>query len=165
MDLYQRHGRALLRKAARILGSRADAEDLVHALFLDLLQKGEEPDLPYLHRAITNRCLGFLRDESNRARLLEAHDVALRGPARTRCDERAIGMDLLVKLVAAVDERTLEIVIYRWFDDMTQEEIATLLGISRKTVGAKLDDVRAVVARLAGGELTPVAPPREGERS
>jgi RNA polymerase sigma factor (sigma-70 family) len=158
MDLYQRHGRALLRKAERILQSRADAQDMVHALFVDLLQKGEaaeNPDLPYLYRAITNRCLGFMRDESNRARLLEAHDEALRGPVRTLCDEHVIGMDMLVKLAAAVDERTLEIVFYRYFDDMTQEEVATMLGISRKTVGKKLDDVRAVVASLAGDAAEP----------
>jgi RNA polymerase sigma-70 factor, ECF subfamily len=160
MDLYQRHGRALLRKAERILQSKADAQDMVHALFVDLLQKGEEPDLPYLYRAITNRCLGFMRDESNRTRLLEAHDDALRGPVRTACDEHVIGMDMLVKLAAAVDERTLEIVFYRYFDDMTQEEVATMLGISRKTVGKKLDDVRAVVASLAGAE-----PPPEGGAS
>ena len=158
MDLYQRHGRALLRKAERILQSKADAQDMVHALFVDLLQKQEEPDLPYLFRAITNRCLGFMRDESNRARLLEAHDDALRGPVRTTCDEHVIGMDMLVKLAAAVDERTLEIVFYRYFDDMTQEEVATMLGISRKTVGKKLDDVRAVVASLAGsGDEPPPA--------
>ncbi len=151
MDLYQRHGRALLRKAERILQSKADAQDMVHALFVDLLAKGEEPDLPYLYRAITNRCLGFMRDESNRARLLEAHDDALRGPVRTRCDEHVIGMDMLVKLAAAVDERTLEIVFYRYFDDLTQEEIAVLLGLSRKTIGKKLDDVREIVSSLAGG--------------
>lgn len=151
MDLYQRHGRALLRKAERILQSKGDAQDMVHALFVDLLQKGEEPDLPYLYRAITNRCLGFMRDESNRARLLEEHDEALRGPVRTRCDEHVIGMDMLVKLGAALDERTLEIAMCRYFDDMTQEEIAVLLGISRKTVGKKLDDVRAAVRDLAGG--------------
>jgi RNA polymerase sigma-70 factor, ECF subfamily len=166
MDLYQRHGRALLRKAERILQSKADAQDMVHALFVDLLQKGaggqaEEPDLPYLYRAITNRCLGFMRDESNRTRLLEAHDDTLRGPVRTACDEHVIGMDMLVKLAAAVDERTLEIVFYRYFDDMTQEEVATMLGISRKTVGKKLDDVRAVVASLAGV----AEPPPEGGAS
>ena len=153
MDLYRRHGRALLRKAERILRSKADAQDLVHALFLDLLAKGrsdEEIDLAYLYRAITNRCLGFMRDESNRSRLLEAHDDVLRGPIRTTCDDHVIGMDMLVKLAASLDEQTLEIVFYRYFDDMTQEEVATMLGISRKTVGKKLDDVRAVVASLAG---------------
>lgn len=151
MDPYARYGRALLRKAERILGSRADAQDVVHALFVDLLQRNEDVDLPYLYRAVTNRCLTFLRDEKNRARLLSANDDALRGPVRTRCDDRILDLDLLAKLVSSLDESTVEILVYRFFDDMTQEEIAEVVGISRKTVGKKLDDVRDAVVRLGGG--------------
>jgi RNA polymerase sigma-70 factor, ECF subfamily len=151
MEAYARYGPALRRKAERILRSRDDAQDLVHGLFVDLLQRGESaPDLPWLYRAITNRCLTFLRDETNRARLLDANDDALRGQKRTRCDERAIGLDLLLKLTASLDESALEVLFYRHFDDMTQEEIASMLGISRKTVQKRLDDVRSAVVRLGG---------------
>jgi RNA polymerase sigma-70 factor (ECF subfamily) len=150
MDAYARYGRALLRKAERILGSRADAQDLVQALFVDLLQREGDVDLPYLYRAITNRCLTFLRDEKNRARLLAEHDDALRGPVRTREGDRVVDLDLLAKLVSTLDETTVEILVYRFFDDMTQEEIADVTGISRKTVGKKLDDVRDAVVRLGG---------------
>lgn len=154
-DAYARYGRALLRKAERILQSRDDAEDIVHAFFTDLLAGADGGssvviDLPYLYRSITNRCLTFLRDSKNRARLLETHDLALRGTIRTRCDDRAIDMDLLLKLTQALDEPTLEILVCRFFDDMTQEEIAEHVGVSRKTVGKKLDDIRAEVARLVG---------------
>lgn len=160
-DAYARYGRALLRKAERILQSRADAQDIVHALFTDLLQREERPpnattstplDLPYLYRAVTNRCLTYVRDEKNRARLLEGHDDALRGAVRTpllAADDRAIDMDLLRKLTHTLDEATLEVVVCRFFDDMTQEEIAEFLGISRKTVGRKLDDAREAVVRLS----------------
>jgi len=58
-------------------------------------------------------------------------------------------MDLLLKLTQALDESTLEILVCRFFDDMTQEEVADTLGISRKTVGRKLEDVRAAVERLS----------------
>lgn len=150
MDAYQRWGRALLRKAERILGNRADAQDLVQALFVDLHAKGAtDLDLPYLYRAITNRCLTFLRDERNRARLLQGNDEALRGPVRTQCEDRVIGIDLLSKLVTTLDERALEILIYRWFDDMTQEEIADVIGLSRKTIGKVLGDIEAAVRSLA----------------
>jgi RNA polymerase sigma-70 factor, ECF subfamily len=158
MELYARHGRALLRKAERMLGSRADAQDLVQGLFVDLLERGnadDRVDLAYLYRAVTNRCLTFLRDETNRARLRDAHDEALRGPVRTRCDDRVIDLDLLQKLARTLDDKAFEILTYRFFDDMTHEEIATMTGLSRKTVGKKLDDVREAVGRLVGAGGAP----------
>jgi RNA polymerase sigma-70 factor (ECF subfamily) len=152
MEAYARYGRALLRKAGRLLGNAEDARDLVQGLFADLAQRPDTPtDLPYLYRAVTNRCLTFLRDESNRARLLVRHDVALLPPGRSRCDERAIGLDLLTKLVRELDAEACEVMTYRYLDDLTQEEIAELLGVSRKTVGKRLDKVKDAVRRVAGG--------------
>ena len=153
MEAYERHGRALVRKAVRILGNAEDARDLVQGLFVDLHVRGETPtDLPYLYRAVTNRCLTFLRDETNRARLLERNDTSLFPAARTACDDQAIGLDLLTKLVAVLDESETEVLTYRYLDDMTQDEIATLLGVSRKTIGKRLDRVREAVRRMTGVE-------------
>ena len=53
-----------------------------------------------------------------------------------------------------LDDAETEVLTYRFFDDMTQDEIATLLGLSRKTVGKRLDRVRAGRAahrRVRGG--------------
>jgi len=133
-----------------MLGNADDARDVVQSLFLDLHAKPDVPlDLPYLYRAVTNRCLTFLRDESNRGRLLEVHDVAARPVGRTACDDHVIGVDLLTKLVRELDEGDCEVLAYRYLDDMTQEEIAELLGLSRKTIGKRLDRIRATVQRLA----------------
>jgi RNA polymerase sigma-70 factor (ECF subfamily) len=155
MEAYERHGRALLRKAMRILGNAEDARDVVQGLFVDLHERGEAPgDLAYLYRAVTNRCFTYLRDERNRARLLARNDVALVPPARAACDDQAIGLDLLVKLMAVLGEAEIEVLTYRYLDDMTQEEIAELTGVSRKTVGHRLDKIREAVRRVtgAGGE-------------
>jgi RNA polymerase sigma factor (sigma-70 family) len=153
MEAYERHGRALRRKAQRLLGNAADASDVVQGLFVDLLQRRDAPlDLPYLYRAVTNRCLTLLRDEANRARLLERCDPSLDAlvpPPRTPCDERAITLDLLAKLVRELEPDLCEILAYRYVDDMTQDEIATLLGLSRKTIGHRLDRIREAVARVA----------------
>jgi RNA polymerase sigma-70 factor, ECF subfamily len=153
MEAYERHGRALLRRAIRVLGNADDAGDVVQGLFVDLYQRGDVPtDLPYLYRSVTNRCLTLLRDESNRSRLLEKNDGALVPPARTRCDDHVIGVDLLTKLARELDESETEVLTYRYLDDMTQDEIASLLGLSRRTVGKRLDRVREVVRRVAGLE-------------
>jgi RNA polymerase sigma-70 factor (ECF subfamily) len=150
MEAYERYGRALLRKAERIVGNREDARDIVQALFADLVQRSDAPtDLPYLYRAVTNRCLTFLRDETNRARLLARHDDALAPAPRTACDDRLIGQDLVVKLVRELDPGESEVLAYRYLDDMTQEEIAELLGLSRKTIGKRLDRIREAVRKVA----------------
>src|SRR4051812_40255445 len=99
MDAYTRYGPALVRKARRILRNPDDAMDVVQSLFLDLLEKNQlELDLPYLYRAVTNRCISLLRNGANRARLLELQSPVLRGLERIRCDEQVIGLDLMTKL-------------------------------------------------------------------
>jgi RNA polymerase sigma-70 factor (ECF subfamily) len=150
-DAYRRFGPALVRKAERILRSRDDAVDLVQGLFVDLIQRRGTLELPYLYRAVTNRCLNFVRDEANRARLLERDAQSLEPAPRVRCDDHAIGTQLLVQLAGRLDERHLEVLVCRYFDDMTQEEIGAELALSRKTVGKRLDRIREEVLALVGG--------------
>lgn len=150
MHAYERYGRALVRKAERILRNRDDARDVVHSLFADMLEADDKSmELPYLYRAVTHRCLSYLRDETNRARLLAEHDDALRGPVRTRIDDRTVDMDLLVKLVGVLDDESAQVLTYRYLDEMTQEEIASMLGLSRKTIGKRLDAISDAVLRLS----------------
>lgn len=150
MDSYRRYGPALLRKAQRLLRNEEDARDAVQALFLELLQDGSKPtDLPYLYRMLTHRCLNLLRDQKNRARLIERELPALRGPVRIAPDTLALGLDTLRKLAAEVDEAVMETVIYRFFDDMGQEEIAGLMSVSRKTVQNRLARAEDALQQLA----------------
>ncbi|HEX4335357.1 MAG TPA: RNA polymerase sigma factor [Polyangiaceae bacterium] len=153
MDAYGRYAPALLRKARRLLGSPVDAEDVVHGLFVDLLQKNEPPpDLPYLYRAVTNRCLTLIRDRENRARLLACHEPALRGPVRTHIDDRAITLDLLARLVDGLDPAHVETLVYRFFDDLSLEEIADVMHVSRKTVQNRLSRVQNAIVGLGAGD-------------
>jgi RNA polymerase sigma-70 factor (ECF subfamily) len=146
---YRRYGPALVRKAERILRSRDDATDVVHALFADLIQRRVDTvDLPYLYRAVTNRCLNLLRDHATRSRLLAANPVA--PIARVRCDDEVIGGELLVKLVERLDEGHREVLVARFVDDLTQEEIAEHLGVSRKTIGKRLATIREAVIAIVG---------------
>jgi RNA polymerase sigma-70 factor (ECF subfamily) len=77
--IYRDHAAALFRLAYRITGTQADAEDVIHDLFVglpELLQRYEDRGhlLPWL-RAITVRiALGSLRRERRRSRLLAGAD-------------------------------------------------------------------------------------------
>lgn len=150
MDLYRRYGPALRRKCERMLGNRDDAEDVVQALFVDLLRRGrEDVDLPYLYRAATTRCLNLLRDASRRRALLARQGEDVLAPARERLAERLVSADLLARLAANLDRRSLEILSLHCQDGLSQEEVAKLLKISRRTVGKRLAKARRLVERLS----------------
>jgi RNA polymerase sigma-70 factor, ECF subfamily len=155
---YRTYGPALIRKAERLLRDRDDAVDVVHGLFADLVQRPPAAmDLPYLYRAVTNRCLNVVRDRGNRARLLARQEAAVAPRARVRCDDEVIGLQLLIRLADRLDAAHLEVLVCRFVDDMTQDEIADHLATSRKTIGKRLARIRDAVK-----ELGVAAPAREG---
>ena len=148
LEAYRTFGPALLRKAERMLSNREDASDVVQTLFAELIQRGGRIELPLLYRAVTNRCLNMIRDRKNRERLLAREEPTLRGMARLRCDDAVIGLDLLLKLSARLDSKHMEVLVCRYVDDMGVEEIAAVVGQSRKTVGKRLARIRQEVAAL-----------------
>jgi RNA polymerase sigma-70 factor (ECF subfamily) len=146
---YRAYGPALVRKAERVLRSREDAIDVVHALFVDLIPRWtRDVDLPYLYRAVTNRCLNLVRDRGTRARLLAREAVAAAPVGRVRLDDEVVGVGLIGALAERLDAGHLEVLVARFIDDMTQDEIAEHLGLSRKTIGKRLDRIRDEVTKL-----------------
>ena len=138
-----------------MLRSREDAVDVVHTLFADLLPTwNSDVDLPYLHRAVTNRCLNLVRDRGTRARLLEREQVAAAPIGRVRLDDEIVGVALLAALADRLDDPHLQILVCRFVDDMTQDEIAAHLAVSRKTVGKRLDRIREAVIALRREEAS-----------
>jgi RNA polymerase sigma-70 factor (ECF subfamily) len=134
-----------------MLRSREDAVDVVHALFVDLIPRWTtEMDLPYLYRAVTNRCLNVVRDRGNRARLLEREQTAAAPIGRVRLDDQIVGVGLIAALADRLDEGHMQVLVARFVDDMTQEEIADHLKLSRKTIGKRLDRIRDEVIALRG---------------
>jgi RNA polymerase sigma-70 factor (ECF subfamily) len=146
-------GPALVRKAERLLRSRDDAIDVVHALFADLIPTWTpDVDLPYLYRAVTNRCLNLVRDRGTRARLLQREPTAAAPLGRVQLDDEVVGLGLIAALADRLDDAHLQVLVCRFVDDMTQDEIAAHLGVSRKTIGKRLDRIRNEVTALRAGE-------------
>jgi RNA polymerase sigma-70 factor, ECF subfamily len=146
---YRAYGPALVRKAERVLRSREDAVDVVHGLFADLIPRwNKDVDLPYLYRAVTNRCLNLVRDRATRARLLEREGTVAAPMGRVKLEDQVVGVGLIAALAEKLDESHMEVLVARFVDDMTQEEIAAHLGLSRKTIGKRLDRIRDEVLAL-----------------
>ena len=151
-DSYRKYGPALLRKAERLLLNKQDAMDIVQGLFMDLWERNQsEFNLPYLYQAVTRRALSMIRDQKNHQRLLARQDIALHPSPRILSESLVIGQDLLTKLIPQLDQKSSEILVYRFIDDMTHDEISVLLGVSKKTVLRKLESIRMLVTKTSEG--------------
>lgn len=135
---YNQYGPALRRRCERVLRDAQEAEDIVQELFMDIWKKKRgDLDFPYLYCAVTNRCITLLRTRNRHCGLLEKKHVQ-EIPQGLLPDDSVINQQLIHNVATRLDKTSTAIFLYRYIDEMTQEEIAEVMGISRKTVGKKL---------------------------
>jgi RNA polymerase sigma factor (sigma-70 family) len=145
---YREYHHSVLRRATQLLGSEASAREVVQEVFVSLIRdpaqfRGASSIATWLYSATTHLCLNRIRDRDNRARLLAEH-VA---PAQTqvapaRVEDQAAARQLLARL----PEKLARVAVYAYFDGLTHDEIADILGCSRRNVGKLL----ARLAELSG---------------
>jgi RNA polymerase sigma-70 factor (ECF subfamily) len=150
VELYHRYGPALRRKCERMLHNSQDAEDVVQEVFAGMVHRDNERiELSYLYRAVTTRVINLIRDRNRRGSLLERNREVLR-PPEPGLTEGLVSRQMLERLLAQLDSERAEILVYRYYDDLTQDEISTLTGLSRKTVGKRLGEIRQSLMALEG---------------
>ena len=142
----------MLRTAYLLTGNRADAEDLVQsALAKTFLAWHRIEDLGaldgYVRRAIVNTHISWWR----RRRLEEYPTDEI--PDQAVADH-AIASDLQEAMRRAIDrlpERMRAAVVLRYYEDMTEAEVAEVLGVSLGTVKSTVS--RAVAKLRSDADL------------
>jgi RNA polymerase sigma factor (sigma-70 family) len=117
-----------VRSATLILGSRQAAQDVVHDVFVEILQKWDDGITdpgPYLQRAVVNRC----RDALRRGAVARRYRTLLRPE-----DVPAIDVPLYDAL-ARLPFRQRAAVVLRYYLGLTEAEIAAHLGCPTGSVG------------------------------
>jgi RNA polymerase sigma-70 factor (sigma-E family) len=153
-DYVRARSRALVRTAYLLTGNLADAEDLVQsALAKTYLAWDRIADRGaldgYVRRAIVNTHISWWR----RRRVEEYPTDELPDQA---VDDHATSSDLQETLRRAVDrlpQRMRAAVMLRYYDDMTEAEVAEVLGVSLGTVKSTV--ARAVAKLRIDADLRP----------
>lgn len=134
--LYQAGALGLIRLAHVILGDRQAAEDVVQEAFCNLFRRWDrlshvEGAEYYVRVSVLNGCRTALRRRS-----LRASHVLWERPAPS-AESAVLGSEERDQLIRAVDRlprRQRETLILRYYLDLPDQEIATLMGISANTV-------------------------------
>lgn len=163
--LYQAHAVGLIRLAIIMLGDRGAAEDVVQEAFLGLYRHwgGLSDDanaLSYVRSSVLNRSRNALRQRARQDR----HFRRIRDD-RAACEERAFASSGLVcasaetvVLVGEEHSRTLaairrlphrqrEALVLRFYLDLSEEETARAMRVTRGTVKSATSRAIAALAR------------------
>jgi RNA polymerase sigma-70 factor (ECF subfamily) len=149
-DLYRRLWPTIYRRCLRLLADAEGARDATQEVFVRVLEHAGElredrAYLPWLYRVATNFCLDRLRQRLRRV----VTPSSLAPESSTPGHEYEVGLRQLVGcLLDGVDEQSQQIAVHAFLDGMTQEEIATAMGLTRRTVGKKLAQLRDRAERL-----------------
>jgi RNA polymerase sigma-70 factor, ECF subfamily len=157
-QLYHRLGPLIYRRCLRLLANPEHARDATQEVFVRMLRHAGklEPDrqcLPWLYRVATNYCLNQIRD-GQRLEFRQPEDLP-QGGAGTGSEKRLAARHQVMVLMDQLDEKTQQIAVLALMDGMTQEEIAEVTGLSRKTVGKKLNRFRDKALSLTPKEGGP----------
>lgn len=145
--LYSLHYRPLVRLAAVLVGDLPTAEEIVQDSFVGLHTSwrrlaDSERALSYLRQAVVNRSRSVLRHRVIADKLAPkmAPEVPAAAPEEIAAAERSD----FVSVLRALPARQREVLVLRYYADLSEAQIASTMGISRGAV--KSHTARAISA-------------------
>ncbi|MEU8886977.1 SigE family RNA polymerase sigma factor [Streptomyces sp. NPDC048442] len=138
-ETYRAHYRSLLGLAALLLDDLASCEDVVQEAFIRVHSargRVREPEktLAYLRQTVVNLSRSALR-----RRILGLKLLSKPMPDMASAEEGAyvsLERDALIKAMRGLQRRQREVLSLRYFSDMTEAQVAEVLGISLGSVKA-----------------------------
>jgi len=147
--VYDLYAARVFRRARSLLRDAEWARDATQEVFLRAVQDprgvGAHP-LPWLFRVTKNLCLNNLRDHRRRGRRLADRSAEAVG------DDAPHARLLVTELLARVPAELQEIAAHYYLDDLSHQDIAALVGVSRRTIGNRLAAVQAIADELLRDE-------------
>ena len=138
-------------------GDEATASDVTQQVFLKLFSrvgqfKGESEFTTWLYRLATNACID---EQRKRRRFLPFGDATELAGMRARgsaegAAERTEVADSVKRAVAALKPKLRVVVLLKYFEELSYEEMAAALGCSKGTVASRLNRGHKILARRLG---------------
>jgi len=156
--LFDTHKDRVYSIALRYAGDSATAMDIAQDTFLKLLSsiqqfRGDASFESWLYRLVVNACLDYHRKRRRFLPLLEdgleqALDV-FRGPRESALNDllREEQEERVQQVVAQLPEEQRIVVVLRYTDGLSYEEIADVLGCRRGTVASRLNRAHKALER------------------
>ncbi|MDZ4694492.1 MAG: sigma-70 family RNA polymerase sigma factor [Deltaproteobacteria bacterium] len=152
---YRKYGGIIYARCKKILGDEAEAEDATQESFLRLhrhLARLDDPQeaIRWIYRVATNYCFSELRSRRHRPIPVErVPDIAI----EHRAEDSMMDRDLVRGLLARVPEKVRTAAWLHFAEGFGQDEVAQILGLSRRTIASRILHFKRSTQRAAGEHL------------
>lgn len=138
--LFDEHGAALYRFAARLLGPGAEAEDAVHNVLARFLERnGYDPSRGPLRAYL----LGAVRRQARKIRRVETEELAdIHAAPGTRLDARLAAQEAVAAALDRLPWTQREVLLLAHYEGLTLQEIAQALDLELAAVKSRLHRAR-----------------------
>lgn len=154
--LLERHYDRIYRIAYRVVGTRAEAEDITQDVCMGLGAKlagfrGSARLTTWLHRVVINAARDHLRKRATHSRAAGGWGE-VEVMRRAEADEGAKAQDWLHTAMTALSPSLRETVALILGEDCTQADAADALGVSEGTIAWRMAEVKKALAAIAAEE-------------
>ncbi len=160
---YADYGYTVFRRCLAYLGEPGAAEDAMQEVFVRALDgahafRGDASPRTWLCRVADHLCIDILRRNRRNpvrssAAISGAHEQGITElVAVVEADDRLPFLSVC-RLMAELDEDTQRLAVLYFLDELTQDELAHELGLSRRTIGKRLKVLVQRARSLLGEEL------------
>lgn len=153
VEIYNKTGRAALSKIRYLVNDTEVAEEILQEVFLKLWSSklsfpSQEQAFSWIYKASHNAAIDHLRSQKRRKTDPTPMDL---GDTIVSKRQEHLLMDIaldLKQIVSLLKKQDSAIYVYNKVDQMTQQEIAALLRISRSTVARSLAHSEKIIQRF-----------------
>jgi RNA polymerase sigma-70 factor (ECF subfamily) len=163
--LYVQHGYFLFRRCLAYMGDEASAQDAVQEVFVRAMRggaefRGDADAKTWLARISDHHCVDLLRRRKVRGETKRKPAPAPESPEgdddgepaswRLVRDDDPEALLTARRLMSSLDPEEQRLATLYFVDELTQDELAAELGLSRRTIGKYLKKVSARARALLG---------------
>ena len=147
--LIERHYLRVIRVALGYTGDIEEAKDVAHDAMVKAClardtYRSDRPFFPWMYRIVKNTCLDVIKKRRQQVSLEDANLVAASvHPIDKMTQEES--QKRLAKAMVKLNEQHREVLILRHFQDLSYQEIGSLLSIPKGTVMSRLYRARVAL--------------------
>src|SRR5229473_2976958 len=153
--LYAAHYRSLVRLAALLVGDVATAEEVVQESFVAMHSgwrrlRDSDKALCYLRQSVVNRSRSVLRH-----RVVVDRNAPKPAPDMPSAEHGAIALlerSAVVSALRTLPPRQRKALVLRYYGDMSEAQIASVMGISRGSVKTHMASAMSTLRSILGAE-------------